>query len=175
MTPVNEKTTASDAQSTFSDRTLCASPEHQEPPPVSRVPCGAAISIRPPRAWPPSPMQGMRVKTRWVSGVALVLWSINMSLSLVEHFRQYLFFLLLRRAGAKCTERNDQNAKPSFSVAASARVDGVQRPLRPNCRRRLRIDAPAAALPPDCELSADLGNSECRRETLDHHHLLTDA
>ncbi|KAJ7497205.1 hypothetical protein FB451DRAFT_220648 [Mycena latifolia] len=74
--PAAEDEKTLDAQSVFSDRTLCASPE-----PAVNVPRVLPAQTR------PAPEQALRVKTRTMSAVALVLWSIDLSLSLVEHFR----------------------------------------------------------------------------------------
>ncbi|KAJ6586832.1 hypothetical protein DFH09DRAFT_235647 [Mycena vulgaris] len=71
-----------DAQSVLSDRTLCTSPEPEVSPRVVGVPRLVPAQLRTPPG-----SQALRVKTRTVSAVALVLWSINMALSLIEYLR----------------------------------------------------------------------------------------
>lgn len=88
--PVNEKTI--DTLSVLSDRTLCASPEPVEPPPCfARIPCAPT-----PLSKCAYPAYAVRANARAIAGIAFVLWSVNISLSLVEYFREP--FPLLRSA-----------------------------------------------------------------------------
>jgi len=80
--PFNEKTI--DTESVLSDRTLCASPEPLEPPPRVAHVCAAPTTTIRPRS---SPAHAVRVKARVVAAIVFALWSINLSLSLVEYFR----------------------------------------------------------------------------------------
>ncbi|KAJ7096413.1 hypothetical protein C8R44DRAFT_377607 [Mycena epipterygia] len=86
--PAEEKTIPVDVQSIFSDRTLCASPEPELFPRVSSVSCAAATQIRTAHdSYPVHALRTLRIKTRVVSAVALALWSTDLALALVEHFR----------------------------------------------------------------------------------------
>ncbi|KAJ7680234.1 hypothetical protein DFH06DRAFT_1162325 [Mycena polygramma] len=76
----NEKTL--DTLSVLSDRTLTVSPEPLEPP--VRVP-RLCIPIAP--VGSSKCAHATRVKVRAMTAVALVLWGVNISLSLVESFR----------------------------------------------------------------------------------------
>lgn len=86
--PAQEKTIPVDVQSIFSDRTLCASPEPELFPRVSSVSCTATTQIR--ATHDSYPVHALRIKTRVVSAVALALWSTDLALALVEHFRKSL-------------------------------------------------------------------------------------
>ncbi|KAF8210139.1 hypothetical protein K438DRAFT_1959420 [Mycena galopus ATCC 62051] len=79
---MNEKSL--DTLSVLSDRTLCASPEPLEPrirAPPNPIPPITYRRRAPPQAY------AVRASARVVAGVAVVLWSLNLSLSLVEYFR----------------------------------------------------------------------------------------
>ncbi|KAJ6609823.1 hypothetical protein B0H10DRAFT_2062634 [Mycena sp. CBHHK59/15] len=144
-TTADSKEEKTDALSILSDRTLCASPEPDEPvrtPGIPRVPCGVPLE---PAACEAHVEQSMRVKTRSVSAVALTLWTI-VSLCLLSRI-----FVC-------------KKAESSISISYHARVDGVQWDLRRRGHCNVLVDLAATAFPVLCEIFARLHNHHVRHQ-----------